>query len=174
MGVYSTTEYTRKVKCEKCGKEYIETLCEYIGGPKYWSGNCECTPICRDSVIELLEYQIKKLNCDIITSDWNYEVINLINNKLKKLIDESFIVFPKYSACKEFLKDGNSNKYFYITMYPSKKDIANYVGKNINIFYKENKNINKEKVFINEILNITKEDFSHYLSYVCKIRKENR
>lgn len=168
MEVYSTTEKTRKVKCKKCGKEYIETLCEYIGGPKYWSGKCECTRICRDSVIELLENQIKKLNCDIITSDWNYDVINLINNKFKKLIDESFIVFPEYS------EDGNSNKYFYITMYPSKKDIANYVGKNINRFYKENKNINKEEVFINEILNITKEDFSHHLSYVCKIRKENR
>lgn len=169
MGVYSTTQYTRKVKCKKCGKEYIETLCEYIGGPKYWSGNCECTPIWRDSIIELLEDQIEKLNCDIITSDWDYEVINLINNKFKKLIDERFLVFRKYGVCNE-----NSNKYFYITRYPSKKDIANYVGKDINIFYKENKKINKEEVFINEILNITKEDFSHYLRYICTLRKKHK
>lgn len=174
MTVYSATDSIREAICKKCGKKYIETQYEYIGGPKYWSGHCDCTPISMDSVIKELQNQIKNLNINIPTNNWNYKVINLINNKLKQLIDKKFMDYRKYGVCNEFLKDGTRNKYIYIEKYPSKKNIANYVGKNINQFYKENRNITAQELFIKEILNISKEDFAHYLSYVCAIRKQNR
>lgn len=174
MCVYSVTDSTREVTCKKCGKKYIEILCEYIGGPKYWNGHCDCTPISTDSVVESLQNQITKLNIDIVTNNWNYEIINLINNKLKQLIDKKFMDLRNYGVCNEFLKNGKRNEYIYIKKYPLKKNIANYVDKNINLFYRENKNFTIEELFIKEILNIKKEDFAHYLSYVCTIRKQNR
>ncbi|CEN26439.1 hypothetical protein [Paraclostridium sordellii] len=110
MCVYSLTDSTREVTCKK----YIEILCEYIGGPKYWNGHCDCTPISTDSVIESLQSQIIKLNMDIVTNNWNYEIINLINDKLKQLIDKKFMDLRNYGVCNEIFKNGKHNEYIYI------------------------------------------------------------
>lgn len=168
MDMYSEIDLIREVECEKCGKKYIQKLYEYIGGPKYWSGRCDCTSISIDSIIELLQSQIRILNCNIIKDNWNYEVINSINNRLKQLTNKRLF---KYSILNQFSKD---NKYIYIVKYPFKKDIANYTGEDIKKFYKENKNISTEKLFIEKVLNFSEKDFAHYLSYLCSVREKNR
>ncbi|AUN12777.1 hypothetical protein [Paraclostridium sordellii] len=171
MGIYSETDLIREVDCEKCGKKYTQRLYEYIGGAKYWSGYCECTPTIRDSTVELLKSQIRILNCDIIKDNWNYEVINSINNELKQLTNKKLF---KYSIYNEFRTDGKQNKYIYIVKYPFKKNIANYIGEDIKKFYRETKNISIENLFIEKVLNFSKEDFAHYLSYLCSLREKNR
>lgn len=61
--------------------------------------------------------------------------------------------------------------YYYPRVYPAKKAILNYLEGAEKSFLKEYKGITKEEVFIKEILNINKEDYIEYLSYLIMIRK---
>ena len=161
MGIYSITESVREVKCKQRGKKYTERLCEYIGGSRYWSGKCSCTPTSYDSIAKYIESEIEKFNGKIATNNWNTTLINEIKINLNYIVGK----IGKYYKIEE---------YFYIGKYPSKKAIADYIGKDIKLIYTKYKSITKEELFFKEVLNITQEEYTHYLSYILNVRKNNK
>lgn len=168
MNMHVSLDYTREVKCDRCGSKYIETLYEYIGGPRYWGGRCHCNPGFTDTILEHLKNEINKFEGIIKEKDWNYKIIDSIKEKLDNLVGE----LGKYGRVNSSEIYGEENiVYYYPRVYPAKKAILNYLEGAEKSFLKEYKGITKEEVFIKEILNINKEDYIEYLSYLIMIRK---
>lgn len=168
MAMYEDCNSSREVKCKECGEMYTETLYEYIGGPKYWSGRCKCQPVSYDAIVKGLEGLIIALDGTVIQSNWDYKLIHGINNKISKRCAK----LGKYYRIKALTSD-DVEYYWYNAKYPSKKAIADSLGLQVKEFYKEVKGLSNIEVFIKYILDITVDDYCHYLSYMCYLRTVN-
>ena len=159
MSMYQMSDITKSVECGKCGAVYTQTLCEYVGGPKYWSGTCPCTPTSYDSIAIDLKDEIRSLGGDVSHCEWDIELINNINNTMRGRLRGK--PGGKYREVKEFL---------YPVVYPFKKSIGIYINEDEKSFLKKYSGIDKREVYIKEVLKISIDEYIHYLNYLLYLR----